>query len=54
MIKVVRKYDEDDEHLFKRFKKAVEKAGLIAELKRRAYFDKAADRKKRERKFVAE
>lgn len=45
MVRVVRFNGEDDEHLLKRFKKSVEKSGNLTEAKDRAYFDKAAKRR---------
>jgi small subunit ribosomal protein S21 len=45
MIKV--KENESFEFALKRFKKQVEKAGILTELRRREYFDKPSVRKKK-------
>jgi len=52
MIKVVRYPGEDTDHFLKRFKKAIEKAGLVSELKRRAYYDKEAIRKEKDKNLL--
>lgn len=49
MIRITRHHNEDDERLLKRFKKSVEKSGIMAELRLREYYDPQADRKRRER-----
>ncbi|MCX7770612.1 MAG: 30S ribosomal protein S21 [Proteobacteria bacterium] len=38
---------EDFERLLKRFKKEVEKAGILSELKKREFYEKPSERKKR-------
>lgn len=49
MIKITRHNGEDDERFIKRFKKSVERSGLLAELRQREYYDPQADRRRRER-----
>jgi ribosomal protein S21 len=49
MIRITRHHNEDDERLLKRFKKSVERSGLMAELRLREHYDPQADRKRRER-----
>lgn len=46
-IRVVRRYGEDDDRLLKRFKKAVEKSGLMSEIKKYEYYDKLERKKKK-------
>jgi small subunit ribosomal protein S21 len=48
MVKVSKHNGESDENFIKRFKRAVEKSGLMNELRKREYYDPQADRKKRE------
>lgn len=38
---------EDFERLLKRFKKEVEKAGILSELKKREFYEKPSERRKR-------
>lgn len=49
MIRTVRHNGEDNERFIKRFKKSVEKSGLMAELRQREYYDPQAERRRRER-----
>lgn len=41
---------EDFERLLKRFKKEVEKAGVLSELKKREFYEKPSEKKKRRQK----
>ncbi len=41
---------EDFERLLKRFKKEVEKAGVLSELKKREFYEKPSERKKKKLK----
>jgi len=49
MIRITRHRDEDDERFIKRFKKSVERSGLLSELRQREYHDPQAERRRRER-----
>lgn len=49
MIRITRHRDEDNERFIKRFKKSVERSGLLSELRQREYHDPQADRRRRER-----
>ena len=49
MIRIVKHQGEDVDRLLKRFKKSVERSGLMAELRQRETYDPQADRKRRER-----
>jgi ribosomal protein S21 len=49
MVKIVRRRDESDDQFLKRFKKSVEKSGLITEVRDRAYYDANLERKKKNR-----
>lgn len=48
-ICVVRRQDESDEELIKRFKKKFSKSGLYRELKEKMYFEKPSERKRRKK-----
>ena len=37
-IRVIRREDEDFEHLFKRFKKAYQESGILAETRRKEFY----------------
>ncbi len=41
------KEDEPFEYALKRFKKQCEKAGVLSEIRKREYYEKPSDRKKR-------
>ena len=41
--------DEDIESLLRRFKKSVERSGLLADVKRCAHFEKPSDKRRRAR-----
>ncbi len=41
---------EDFERLLKRFKKEVEKAGILSELKKREFYEKPSEKKKKKLK----
>lgn len=49
MIRIVRHHGEDDDRLLRRFKKSIERSGLMAELRQREHYDPQADRKRRAR-----
>jgi ribosomal protein S21 len=49
MIRITRHNGEDNERFIKRFKKSVERTGLLSELRQREYYDPQADRRRRER-----
>lgn len=47
MAEVKAQDGEDFERLLKRFKKEVEKAGILSELKKREFYEKPSEKKKR-------
>lgn len=47
MAEVKAQEGEDFEKLLKRFKKEVEKAGILSELKKREFYEKPSEKKKR-------
>lgn len=47
MAEVKAQEGEDFERLLKRFKKEVEKAGILSELKKREFYEKPSEKKKR-------
>lgn len=47
MVKVVRHNGENDENFIKRFRRSVEKAGIMNEIRKREYYDPQAERKRR-------
>ena len=49
MVKVVIRDREDPRQLVRRFKRACENAGVVREMKRKAYYEKPSDKKRRER-----
>jgi small subunit ribosomal protein S21 len=49
MIKITRHNAEDNERFMKRFKKSVERTGLLSELRQREFYDPQAERRRRER-----
>ena len=49
MVKVVIRDREDPRQLVRRFKRACENAGVVREIKRKAYYEKPSDKKRRER-----
>ena len=53
MIKIKSKQNEPFEKLFRRFKRAVEKEGIMREMKKRRHYLKPSERKKEKRKAAA-
>ena len=53
MIKIKLKQNEAFEKLFRRFKRAVEKEGIMREMKKRRHYLKPSERKKEKRKAAA-
>jgi len=49
MVKVQARGRENLHQLLRRFKKACETEGLMREIKRKAYYEKPSDKKRRER-----
>ncbi len=47
MVKIVRHNGENDESFIRRFKRSVEKAGIMNEIRKREYYDPQAERKRR-------
>ncbi len=47
MAEVKAQDGEDFERLLKRFKKEVEKAGILSELKKREFYEKPSEKRKR-------
>ncbi|MBN2055317.1 30S ribosomal protein S21 [bacterium] len=47
MVGIRIKPDETFEHALRRFKKQVEKAGVLSELRRRAHYEKPSTKRKR-------
>lgn len=47
MADVVVREDESFDRAFRRFQKKVEKGGVLADLKKRRYYEKPSDRRKR-------
>ncbi len=47
MTKVVAKKDESSDSLIRRFNKLIQKTGLLTELKRREFYEKPSELKKR-------
>lgn len=51
MVKVTAKGPHENvQKLLRRFKKACENAGVMREIKRKAYFEKPSDKRRRERR----
>ena len=53
MIKIKSKQNEPFEKLYRRFKRAVEKEGIMKELKKRKHYLKPSEKKKEKRKLAA-
>jgi len=53
MPKVVAKKDESSDSVIRRFNKLIQKTGLLTELKRREFYEKPSERKKRRLKDKA-
>jgi small subunit ribosomal protein S21 len=49
MVKVTARDREDPRQLVRRFKRACENAGVVREMKRKAYYEKPSDKNRRER-----
>jgi len=49
MVRVVARDREDPRQLVRRFKRACDNAGVVREMKRKAYYEKPSDKKRRER-----
>ena len=47
MTKVVAKKDESSDSVVRRFNKLIQKTGLLTELKRREFYEKPSEKKKR-------
>ncbi|MDI6785241.1 MAG: 30S ribosomal protein S21 [bacterium] len=47
MAEVFVREDESFDNVLKRFKKECQKAGVLSELKKRAYYEKPSDKRKR-------
>lgn len=50
MIKVKARGNESVEQMIRRFKKICEKEGLTKDIKRRSYYEKPSERRRRERR----
>ncbi|KKP69493.1 30S ribosomal protein S21 [candidate division CPR3 bacterium GWF2_35_18] len=50
MTKLVAKKDESSDSLIRRFNKLIQKTGLLTELKRREFYEKPSEVKKRQLK----
>lgn len=48
-VGVIRRRDESDEELLKRFRKKFSKSGIIKELKERVYYEKPSDKRRRKK-----
>ena len=47
MTKVVAKKDESSDSVIRRFNKLIQKTGLLTEVKRREFYEKPSEKKKR-------
>lgn len=48
MIKVVRKKDEPEEKMLRRFKKRCEREGLVKDMKKNEFYEKPSEKRRRE------
>ena len=53
MIKVKARGNESIEQMIRRFKKICEKEGLTKDIKRRSYYEKPSERRRRDRRKMA-
>jgi len=53
-IGVVKRKNESDEDLLRRFRKKFSKSGLMKEIKEKMYFEKPSDKKRRKRAQAAQ